>query len=321
MAALAGLTLPLGAFVATRFPAAGRSSLLALCLIWFGGAGQAVLSAGLCTLLALLAAGILKGAASFVGQCTRTWRLLAALRAIRSNRPMDGWPRWVAGLVEVADTPDVFAFCHGVWRGRIVVTRGLLDMLTPEELEAVLLHERHHLRARDPIKLLMARVIAETLFFVPVIPQLAQGYAQAKEVDADRAAIAAQSDHLPMASAFCKVTRSNKQTAVPAYAAVGAMTSASHARTTYFTTGRLPAWMPPKRAWAVSAAWLALEVWLLQAILAAADIGRAQVPALAPPLSAQMLLWSALGCAAIAGAILCRGLGGRWAVRVRRVLT
>ncbi|MDE3075119.1 MAG: M56 family metallopeptidase [Chloroflexota bacterium] len=303
-AALAGLGLPLGAFLAAGFPTAGPSSLLALCLTWFGGAGEGVLHAGLCLLLFVLAAGILMGAASLVRQWGRTCRLLAALRSIRSGRPMDGCPSWAEGLVEVAETQDVFALCHGVWRQRIVVTRGLLDILVPQELEAVLLHERNHLRAGDPIKLLVARVIAETLFFVPVIPRLARGYALAKEVDADRAAIAAQSDYLPMASAFCKVMRSNQQKAVP-YAAAGALTSAGDRRIAYFTTGRLPVWMPPKRTWAASAALLAVEVWLAGAVGSIADVGPARVAAFAPSFPAQMLAWSALGCAAIAAAILC----------------
>lgn len=56
--------------------------------------------------------------------------------------------------------PGVTARCHpgtipfaglvGVWRPELMVTQGLLDTLTPQQLEAIWHHERAHLQCRDP---------------------------------------------------------------------------------------------------------------------------------------------------------------------------
>lgn len=99
------------------------------------------------------------------------------------------------------------AFCLGFWRPRLWLTAGLLDLLTDDELGAVLAHEAHHLRQRDPLRLLISRALKSAFFFIPVIADLARLAELEQEVVADRQAIAHCGDDLPLLSALQKLLR------------------------------------------------------------------------------------------------------------------
>jgi len=49
----------------------------------------------------------------------------------------------------LVDHPDLFSGQIGFWEPELVVTQGLLDRLTPEQLQAVLAHEQAHYFYRD----------------------------------------------------------------------------------------------------------------------------------------------------------------------------
>lgn len=87
------------------------------------------------------------------------------------------------------DTPQ--AFCAGLLRPRIFVSSAAMHALTRDELEAVLAHERHHARCRDPLRLLFARTVSDALFFLPGMREIASRYAALAEVAADGAAVRA----------------------------------------------------------------------------------------------------------------------------------
>ncbi len=87
------------------------------------------------------------------------------------------------------DAPN--AFCAGLLRPRIFVSTGTLAALGEGQLHAVLAHEQHHARARDPLRLLLARAAGDALFFLPGMRALAERYAALAEVAADGAAVEA----------------------------------------------------------------------------------------------------------------------------------
>ena len=128
----------------------------------------------------LLGAGAVAGAVSVARQVAATRRLRAHVerrRAVAAEAP--------AG-VEVVDDDEPFAFTFGLGEPRVAVSRGLLERLSPAELEAVLVHERYHVGARDPLKLLVARAAARTCFFLPAIGHLVTRYLTGRELAADR---------------------------------------------------------------------------------------------------------------------------------------
>ena len=102
-----------------------------------------------------------------------------------------------------SDRPLVFT--HGLLHPQVWLSTGLRDLLSDKELEAVLLHEAHHVRARDPLKILAARCLSRALFFVPVARDLCETYLISKELDADKQATAALNNPVPLVRALRKL--------------------------------------------------------------------------------------------------------------------
>ncbi|WP_405136364.1 M56 family metallopeptidase [Nocardia sp. NBC_01388] len=85
--------------------------------------------------------------------------------------------------------PEASAFCAGLLWPRIRVTTGLVDRLSPTELDAVLLHEAEHARRRDPLRRIVFRSLADAGFLIPLFAWWAAREHELSELRADRAAI------------------------------------------------------------------------------------------------------------------------------------
>ncbi|HEX3721475.1 MAG TPA: M56 family metallopeptidase [Nitrolancea sp.] len=112
-------------------------------------------------------------------------------------------------LVVVAD-PEPFAFCAGFLFPSVYVSEGLLAILSPTEIEAVLRHEASHLRRRDPLRLFLIELLRSVFAPFPIIETLAERVCIGIELAADRAALAI----VPMptlASALVKVVRATSK--------------------------------------------------------------------------------------------------------------
>jgi hypothetical protein len=105
---------------------------------------------------------------------------------------------------------------------RICLSSGLAALLADDELLAVLRHEAHHLRHRDPVKILVGRSVASGLFFLPLAGALRNGYLAAKELCADADATAAGGE-LPLARALCKLLQADRPSWPAGVLAVGAL--------------------------------------------------------------------------------------------------
>lgn len=93
--------------------------------------------------------------------------------------------------VFVIEDQRVQAFCAGLVWPRVYITTGARAMLDEQSLNAVLWHERHHARRRDPLRLAVSRVLARSFFFLPGIRELRRGQQVLAEVSADESAVAA----------------------------------------------------------------------------------------------------------------------------------
>lgn len=150
-------------------------------------------------MLVLLGLGAVAGIASVARQLSATRRLSGHVERHRAVAPVtapDG--------VEVIDHEEPFAFTFGLVRPRVAVSRGLIERLAPEELDAVVLHERYHVGARDPLKLFIAQAAARTCFFLPAIGHLVARYLAGRELAADRHALR-DSGRSALAGALFKV--------------------------------------------------------------------------------------------------------------------
>jgi len=173
----------------------GNQTLLAACQSFV----LPVVSVWAITVLALgsFAFAVLALAAqSALRQLRASRRFLAGLQNLRAA-PVGG-----AGTLVFTD-PSPQAFCAGLLRPRIYLSDATLELLGVDELDAVLAHEAHHARYRDPLRIFFARVLREALFFLPVLRHLAERYAALAELAADAAAVhRTRDDPQPLACAL-----------------------------------------------------------------------------------------------------------------------
>jgi len=141
------------------------------------------------------------GVLAVAGALRVAWPALRGGRALRrllrsSVRPLPVRVRAATDTLGITDrvdmvaTGEAFAVTHGLRRPRILLSTGLVEALDAAELTAVLVHERHHLRRRDPLRLLAARLLAGYGWYLPLLRWWAQRLALRRELAADRAATA-----------------------------------------------------------------------------------------------------------------------------------
>ncbi len=127
----------------------------------------------------IVVARVLVGATRELTASRRFARMLAA----RRPRPLND------ALVIDDDRPR--AFCAGLLRPRVYVTSGTVTILDGSALDAVLMHERHHARRLDPLRLAAGRVLAGAMFFLPGLRELGRRHEALAELSADEGAISA----------------------------------------------------------------------------------------------------------------------------------
>src|SRR5712691_4838749 len=177
LAAGAVFALPL---LITLFPGGlqravhGYDAIAAVCVaaLYQLGANLPPLGA---VVLALASASLVLGALKAVRTLRRT------RRALLSHRPVAQPSRLRAATARLGlanatvcfDDRRPYAYCRGYLHPRIWVSSGAVATLRAAELEAVLHHEDFHRRARDPLRILIGRVIGQLFFALPVVRQLA----------------------------------------------------------------------------------------------------------------------------------------------------
>ena len=101
------------------------------------------------------------------------------------------------------------AFTGGFLRPRVFISTKLVDILDEKELRAVILHESHHQRSKDPLKGLVVSFISDLLFFFPVSRVLKNTYHLTSEMTADAYSISSQADPLDLVGSLLKVQKLN----------------------------------------------------------------------------------------------------------------
>lgn len=130
-------------------------------------------------------------------------RVRASRRVVRGLQTVERRSTASGSTVTIFQSSSAIAFCAGLVRPRLYLSTGALDVLNDDELAAVVAHERHHASRRDPLRLLVAGVISDGLFFVPALRRLADRYGDLAELAADRSAVRAHGDDpAPLASAL-----------------------------------------------------------------------------------------------------------------------
>jgi Zn-dependent protease with chaperone function len=154
-------------------------------------------------LLVLILAGVSVAVLARSGRSA--WRQLRArrrfLRGVSPTAELRHGP-FTASLI---DDERRLAFCTGYRRPRVFLSTGTRAALRDRELEAVLAHEAHHAARRDPLRLLVVRVLGDGLFFLPVVRHMRRRYAELAEVAADAAAVRHCGDRGALAGALLQM--------------------------------------------------------------------------------------------------------------------
>jgi len=138
------------------------------------------------------------------------WLLAQASRNLL-RLPHTDWPSALREAVReagierihcVAGSANV-AFCAGAIHPTVYITRDVVERLRPDELAAVLLHEGHHCRRRDPLRLALRSAAADIAFFLPLIGWWAHYAHENAELAADRAAVRGMGPGSLAGALFC----------------------------------------------------------------------------------------------------------------------
>lgn len=153
--------------------------------------------------LAVLALGLLGTVALARGVRSLIRQLRAARRLARAV-PVLGESEIAHQRVRVIAGTRAQAFCMGLLRPRIYLSRVALERLSWAELAAVIAHEAHHARRRDPLRQAALAVLADSLFFLPGLRRLKQRYQELAELAADEAAVTAVESASVLAAALLR---------------------------------------------------------------------------------------------------------------------
>lgn len=119
--------------------------------------------------------------------------------------PLAGRARRGDAPVHLVDHPVAISYGLPGLRPRVVLTRGVLDALTPAELRAVLTHEQAHARGRHDLVIQPFQAWAATLPFLPAARGALAAVGTLVEMLADDAAIRG-SGREPLRTALGKLT-------------------------------------------------------------------------------------------------------------------
>jgi len=157
------------------------------------------------TLVAAAAAVVL--ARAFVRGAASWWRAAARTRAWTGTAEPIAFDIGIPAFR--VDAPQPVLALVGVVRSRLIVTRGLVEALTAEELAASIAHEVGHHRAWDNLKRLAMGAAPDVLGWTSAAHRLESAWAAAAEHAADaREPIASnRAARLALASALVKVAR------------------------------------------------------------------------------------------------------------------
>jgi hypothetical protein len=145
--------------------------------------------------------------ASLILKSWKGWRSLQSLKqyhAIEVN----------GGKAYCVDTSALFAAQVGFWQPKLLLSQGLLDRLSAEQLQAVLTHEQAHLQFRDTFWFFWLGWLRQLTGVLPQTEKLWQSLLLLRELRADRWA-AERVDPLLLAESLLVVVRSRQSDLSP----------------------------------------------------------------------------------------------------------
>jgi len=106
--------------------------------------------------------------------------------------------------VDLVKGDQSLAFVYGFLRPRLLITDVALDILTDQELLAVLKHEKYHADKRHPLMSFVHQIIQRSFFFLPALKDYQKRAIISRELEADDYCLNQHSTKKELASAMLK---------------------------------------------------------------------------------------------------------------------
>jgi len=111
----------------------------------------------------------------------------------------------VEGKIKIFSHNNPIAFCLGIINPKIYLADRLIEIMTPLEIETIILHEKQHLNHNDNYCLLLAQILKNAFFFLPIVGELINWIRIQKEIAVDRMVIQELGNNNSVLSALRKV--------------------------------------------------------------------------------------------------------------------
>lgn len=160
-------------------------------------------------LLLILAIALILSGLSFSIQVLKTEKFVNRLflRRVPLSKKEENIVNYL-GLrkkVHLIQDRDMYSFCAGIFRPKIIITTGLISSLKNRELEAVFLHEKAHMENHDPLKMLFGKTVSWLFFFLPIFSEISRNMEATSEMSADLHATNFQREDTYLRSALKKI--------------------------------------------------------------------------------------------------------------------
>ena len=116
--------------------------------------------------------------------------------------------RWNIPFTVVHDK-SIIALTSGFLRPQIVLSTGLLELLSADEIKSVLLHERYHCRHWHSLKKFVVQLMIDGMGYIPVMKGLGRYYFIRIELSADQYSMNQMNSSYEIGSALLKLVRLN----------------------------------------------------------------------------------------------------------------
>ena len=156
--------------------------------------------------ISFLWVGFIVVAAAFLYVVSKAVFVLIKTHRQIKNLPVAGY----GDVIVIKDDKLKTAFTHGLFNPKIYISTGLINTLDTSELQAVYLHEMHHKKHKDPLRLLILSIIRDTFSYIPISNFFKSLIHSKTEAKADDAVVAAMKEPISLAGALLKVAGFNK---------------------------------------------------------------------------------------------------------------
>ncbi len=149
----------------------------------------------------------------------RQWRPVRL--ALRSATPLVLSPDCDVGGLTVMSSPSAFEpGVVGILRPVLLVPEGLVDRLTPTQLDAILAHERAHVRAHDNLLAMVHMAVEAIFWFHPLVWWIERRLIDERERACDEAVVRAGKQSADYAEGILAVCRWSQESPVMCVAGV-----------------------------------------------------------------------------------------------------